>query len=81
MEIRYKEGMRIGMRMLSGETVSWLRDALAAGEVTRGQLARGVCERENWRNDRKQLCLSSASKGLGALAAGGFGVPMVSWTV
>ena len=55
--------------MLSGETVSWLRDALAAGEVTRGQLARGVCERENWRNDRQQLCLSSASKGLGALAA------------
>ena len=55
--------------MLSGETVSWLRDALALGEVTRGQLARGVCERENWRNNRGQLCLSSAGKGLGGLAA------------
>ena len=44
--------MRIGMRVLSAESVSWLRTELAAGEASRVQLARGLCEREEWRNNR-----------------------------
>ena len=52
------------MRLLAPETVQWLAGELGKGGVTRVQLARGLCEREAWRNQRGELCVASASKGL-----------------
>ncbi len=61
--------MRIGFRHLSATTVDWLKAASAAEGSTRSSLARGLCEREGWRNAKGELCLASARAGLPDLAA------------
>ena len=61
--------MRIGLRQLQPETVQWLKAALRQGQLSRTALARGLCERDGWRNPRKKPCVSSASKALPQLAA------------
>ncbi len=61
--------MRIGFRHLSATTVDWLKAASAAEGSTRSSLARGLCEREEWRNAKGELCLASARAALPDLAA------------
>ena len=60
--------MRVGLRHFSAGTVAWLRTALVAGELTRSALARQLCEREDWRNAKGELCAASARKALPLLA-------------
>ena len=55
--------------MLKLETVQhWLQRALRAGRSSRAALARGLCEQDEWRNARGQLCAASARKALPRLA-------------
>ena len=60
--------MRVGLRQFSSGTAGWLREALIAGELTRSALARQLCEREDWRNRKGELCAASARKALPVLA-------------
>ena len=60
--------MRIGLRLLQPESVEWLRQELCRGALSRAALGRGLCEREDWRNGRGELCASSARKALPRLA-------------
>lgn len=60
--------MRIGVRVLRKETVSWLDRALAAGSLTRSRMSRELCERESWRNHNGELCAASARRALPRLA-------------
>ena len=48
---------------------AWLRRAVEEGGYTRSGLARELCERENWRNEKGDLCLASARRILPKLAA------------
>ena len=52
--------MRIGLRHYASETVDWLKATLGGGDCTRTSLARELCEREDWRNAKGELCLASA---------------------
>jgi len=61
--------MQIGMRQYSAETVEWFQRQVQAGHRSRQSLARELCELENWRNGRGELCVSSARKVLPQLAA------------
>ena len=61
--------MRIGTRHLAATTVDWLKAATAATGSTRSSLARGLCEREDWRNAKGALCLASARAALPGLAS------------
>ena len=61
--------MRIGSRHLAATTVDWLKAASAAEGNTRSSLARGLCEREDWRNAKGALCLASARAALPGLAS------------
>ncbi len=65
--------MQIGMRQVSAETVEWFGTACRGGELTRTALARGLCEREDWRGPTGRLCLASARRMLPGLA-GALGV-------
>ena len=60
--------MRIGLRILQPESVEWLREELRQGFLSRAALGRGLCEREDSRNGRGELCASSARKALPRLA-------------
>ncbi len=61
--------MRIGLRHYAHETVDWLKAGLAASDCTRTFLARGLCEREGWRNAKGELCLASARAALPKLSS------------
>ncbi len=61
--------MRIGLRHLSASTLDWLKAAVTVEGSTRASLARGLCEREDWRNARGELCLASARSALPGLAS------------
>ena len=67
--------MRIGLRHYAPETVEWLKARLAAGDCTRTFLARGLCEREGWRNAKGELCLASARAALPKLSSA-VGLPL-----
>ena len=60
--------MRIGLRILRSESVEWLREELCRGSLSRAALGRGLCERDDWRNGRGELCAASARKALPRLA-------------
>ncbi len=60
--------MRIGLRILRPESVEWLREELCRGSLSRAALGRGLCERDDWRNGRGELCAASARKALPRLA-------------
>ena len=60
--------MRIGLRLLRPESVEWLRRELRRGSLSRAALGRGLCERDDWRNPRGELCAASARKALPHLA-------------
>ncbi len=61
--------MKIGLRQFGDETVHWFRQAAASGELTRSGLARELCERTDWRNQRGDLCLAQARTVVPQLAA------------
>ncbi len=54
--------------MISEDGAAWLKDAVTAGGLSRYALARGLCEREDWRNACGRLCTASAGKALPKLA-------------
>ena len=54
--------------MLKPTTVQWLRSELASTSLSRAELARELCRRDEWRNPRGELCAASARKGLPLLA-------------
>ena len=60
--------MWIGSRILRPESVEWLREELRRGSLSRAALGRGPCERDDWRNGRRELCAASARKALPRLA-------------
>ena len=55
--------------MLKPGTADWLRDALREGKLSRAAVARQLCERDGWRNQKGELCAASARKGLPRVAA------------
>ena len=61
--------MQVGMRQFLPETIVWLGKAAGSG-ASRFELAAGLCAREDWRNARGALCLTSAHKSLDRIAAG-----------
>ena len=61
--------MRIGSRHLAASTIDWLKAAAATDGSTRASLARGLCEREDWRNAKGELCLASARVALPGLTS------------
>ena len=67
--------MRIGLRHYTAATVDWLKAALGAGDCTRTSLARELCEREDWRNAKGNLCLASARAVLPKLSSA-LGLPL-----
>ena len=67
--------MRIGLRQYTAATVDWLKAALGAGDCTRTSLARELCEREDWRNAKGNLCLASARAVLPKLSSA-LGLPL-----
>ena len=52
--------MRVGKRLLKPQTVTWLRDVLQEGELTRSSIAREFCERDGWKNRQGVPCAASA---------------------
>ena len=54
--------------MLKPESQEWLRDALLAGQLCRSELARGLCEIDDWVNPKGVPCAASARAALPALA-------------
>ncbi len=60
--------MQAGTRMISADTAAGFRRTAASGETSRHGLARGLCEREDWRNARGALCVASAKRARPQLA-------------
>ena len=54
--------------MLKPTTVQWLRGELQSTSLSRAELARELCQRDEWRNPLGELCAASARKGLPQLA-------------
>lgn len=67
--------MGTGLRHYGSGTVDWLKARLAAGDCTRTFLARGLCEREDWRNAKGEPCLASARAALPKLSPA-IGLPL-----
>lgn len=69
-------GMQIGMRQFSAATVERVIEESRRPLATRGELARLVCELEDWRDSKGRLAVSSARKALSAMASkAGFKLP------
>ncbi len=60
--------MQIGLRQFDAQTVQWLTGAAAASDASRSILARGLCERLDWRDSSGGLATASARKVLPRLA-------------
>ena len=60
--------MQVGLHRFHTDSIEWLRRAVVEGGRTRRQLAHELCERENWRNEKGELCLASARRILPKLA-------------
>ena len=63
------QGMQIGLRQFSADTVEWLGQAVSAEGASRSGLAAELCEWEGWHNAGGNPCVSSARKVLPLLAA------------
>ena len=50
--------------MLNTESQEWLRDALLVGQRCRSELARGLCEIDDWVNPKSIPCAASARAAL-----------------
>ncbi len=60
--------MQIRMRQIQSGTVDWFTTACRGGGLTRSALARGLCDREDWRGPSGRRCLASARALLPRLA-------------
>ncbi len=60
--------MQIGLRQFDAQTVQWLTGAAAASDASRSSLARGLCDRLDWRDSSGDLATASARKVLPRLA-------------
>ncbi len=60
--------MQVGLRQFDAATLDWLRGAATQPGATRSDLARGLCERADWRNASGAPCEASARKLLPRLA-------------
>ncbi len=60
--------MQISMQHISAATAVWFVGACGQDGQTRGALARGLCEAENWRGPTGGFCTASARKVLPRLA-------------
>ena len=60
--------MNHGLHQFASATIQWLKHAASQPHCTRGSLARGLCEKENWVGATGQPCLASARKALPVLA-------------
>ena len=68
--------MRAGLRHFSAESIEWLKKAAESGTHTRCSMARTLCELEQWKNTRGDLCVASARKALPKIAdKAGFTLP------
>ena len=69
--------MQVGLRQFDAGTIERLIAASRDSEATRGNLARLLCELEEWRDSGGKLAVSSARKLLPRLAAkAGFALPV-----
>ena len=60
--------MQIGLRNFSSETIEWFKKAVKNPDATRYGLAKELCERDDWRNNKGELCEGSARKILPRIA-------------
>ena len=61
--------MQLGPRHFGEASLAWFKEKSRDPSATRGSLARGICEREGWRNRQGEWCIASACKALPQLAA------------
>ena len=62
-------GMQVGLRQFDAGTLEWLRGAVTQPGSTRSSLARGLCERSDWRDSSGAHAGASARKLLPRLAS------------
>ncbi len=68
--------MQVGMRQFSAETVTRVIEESSKPSVTRGELARLLCELDHWYDSKGRPAVSSARKALVKLAhKAGFELP------
>ena len=60
--------MQLGLRKFGEASLVWLKESAKDPSATRWSLARGICERESWRNRKGELCVTSAYVALPKLA-------------
>lgn len=60
--------MQVGLRRFSPSTLKWLADNVRRKGLTRYALAREICELEDWRNPRGELCVTNAYLALPQIA-------------
>ena len=60
--------MQLDLRYFGEESLSWLKEESSKPSASRWSLARGICEREGWRNRKGELCMASAYQALPKLA-------------
>ena len=61
--------MQLGLRHFGETSLTWFKEKSRDPSATRWSLARGICEREDWRNRQGEWCIASACKALPQLAA------------
>ena len=61
--------MQLGLRHFGEASLAWFKEKSRDPSATRWSLARGICEREDWRNRQGVWCIASACKALPQLAA------------
>ena len=60
--------MQLGLRYFGAESLNWLKEETRNPSASRWSLARGICEREGWRNRKGELCMASAYQAMPKLA-------------
>ena len=65
----YYTCMQLGLRHFGEASLTWFKEKSRDPSATRWSLARGICEREDWRNRQGEWCIASACKALPQLAA------------
>ena len=60
--------MQIGFHRFHADNIEWPRATVDEDGCTRYRLARELCEREEWRNEKGALCLASVRRVLPKLA-------------
>ena len=56
--------MQVSLHQFNADSIKWMLDAVKHQQHTCSLLALELGERENWRNEKRQLCLAHARKAL-----------------